>query len=55
MIPRNEVDLVDIGETPAAIAARFRDSKRSRLPVREGGEDEIIGVFAAVTFWTRPS
>jgi putative hemolysin len=50
MIPRNEVDLVAIDDAPAAIAARFRDSKRSRLPVRDGGEDEIIGVFAARDF-----
>jgi putative hemolysin len=50
MIPRNEVDLVAIDDTPATIAARFRDSKRSRLPVRDGGEDEIVGVFAARDF-----
>lgn len=50
MIPRNEVDLVEITDTPATVAARFRDSKRSRLPVRDGGEDEITGVFAARDF-----
>lgn len=50
MTPRNEVDLVDISEPSAAIAAKFRESKRSRLPVRDGGEDEIIGIFAARDF-----
>jgi putative hemolysin len=47
MTPRREVDIVDITETPVVIAARFRETRRSRLPVRNGGEDDIVGVILA--------
>jgi putative hemolysin len=50
MTPRREVDLVDLGATPDEIATRFRETRRSRLPVRDGGEDEIVGVFFARDF-----
>jgi putative hemolysin len=50
MTPRREVDVVDLSDTPVAIAARFRETRRSRLPVRDGGEDEIVGLFAARDF-----
>jgi putative hemolysin len=50
MTPRGKVDLIELPSTPAQIAARFRDTQRSRLPVRDGGEDEIVGLFAARDF-----
>jgi putative hemolysin len=51
MTPRGEVEVIDIALTPAAaIAARFRETGHSRLPVRDGAEDEIVGHFAARDF-----
>jgi putative hemolysin len=50
MTPRGKVDLLELPATPAEIAARFRETERSRLPVRDGGEDEIVGLFAARDF-----
>jgi putative hemolysin len=50
MTPRGEVDLVDITDSPTSIAARFRETGHSRLPVRDGGEDEVVGLLAAQDF-----
>jgi putative hemolysin len=50
MTPRREVDIVDIDASPEEIAQRFRETRRSRLPVRDGGDDEIVGVFFARDF-----
>ncbi|MGL4312093.1 MAG: hemolysin family protein [Paracoccaceae bacterium] len=47
MTPRHDVSLVDVGETRAQIVARFLDSGHSRLPLRDGGEEEIVGVIRA--------
>lgn len=50
MTPRGEVDVIDVTDPPAAIAARFRATGHSRLPVRDGAEDDIVGHFAARDF-----
>lgn len=50
MTPRNEVMAVSLQDTPAEIAQAFRDSRRSRLPLRDGDEDNIIGVLAVRDF-----
>lgn len=47
MTPRHDVSLADVGETRAQIVARFLDSGHSRLPLRDGGEEEIVGVIRA--------
>lgn len=45
MTPRHEVELASVGETRAEILARLRASGRSRLPLREGGQDDIVGIL----------
>ncbi len=50
MVPRHEVEVVDISETPAAIIRRFRETGHSRLPVRDGGPDNIIGILKSRDF-----
>ncbi|MDQ1899488.1 hemolysin family protein [Paracoccus sp. WLY502] len=46
MTPRHEVETVDIDDSGADVLQRFRDSRRSRLLVREGSDDDIIGVIS---------
>ena len=50
MTPRHEVDVVDAGDTAAQVVRRFRETKRSRLPVRDGEEDNVIGVLSSRDF-----
>lgn len=47
MTPRHDVEIAGADETREQIVARFRDSGHSRLPLRDGGPDEIVGVIAA--------
>lgn len=44
MTPRSDVDLVDLAEPAGKLLEQMRTSRRSRLPVRDGGEDAITGV-----------
>ncbi len=50
MVPRHEVEIVDIGETSAEIIRRFRETGHSRILVRDGDADNIIGVFKSRDF-----
>ena len=50
MTPRHDVDLVDLTDPPSAILRAFRDSRRSRLPVRDGDPDNVIGVLVSRDF-----
>lgn len=45
MTPRVEVVVADAGETLHQILERFRQSGRSRLPLRDGGPDDIVGIL----------
>ncbi|MFC3630884.1 hemolysin family protein [Paracoccus angustae] len=45
MTPRHEVETVDVTDAAADVLQRFRDSRRSRLLVREGSDNDIIGVI----------
>ncbi len=45
MTPRREVEVIDIEDDPADIREQLRNSNRTRLPVRNGPTDEIIGVI----------
>lgn len=45
MTPRHDVEIAEAGETYAEILARFRVSGHSRLPLRQGGLDDIVGVI----------
>lgn len=50
MVPRHEVETVEVTDPPAAIIRRFRETGHSRLPVRDGGPDTIIGVLKSRDF-----
>ncbi|MFP4328546.1 MAG: hemolysin family protein [Paracoccaceae bacterium] len=45
MTPRHEVEIAEAHESRAQILARFQSSGHSRLPLRRGGPDEIVGVL----------
>ena len=46
MTPRHEVEAVDANDLPADVLQKFRDSRRTRLLVRDGSDDDIIGVVS---------
>ena len=50
MVPRYEVETVDINQTLAAIIRRFRETGHSRLLARDGHADNIIGVLKSRDF-----
>ena len=45
MTPRRDVEVIDIEDDPAEIREQLRATHRSRLPVRNGDSDEILGVL----------
>ncbi|MBB4346812.1 MULTISPECIES: hemolysin family protein [Rhizobiaceae] len=45
MTPRRDVEVIDTEDEPEEIRAQLRATTRSRLPVRKGSSDEIIGVL----------
>jgi putative hemolysin len=45
MTPRRDVEVLDIEDTPEEMLAQLRATQRSRLPVRNGTSDEIVGVL----------
>ncbi len=45
MTPRHEVSIAEASDTLDQILDRFRTSGRTRLPLRDGGPDEIIGIL----------
>ena len=45
MTPRHEVEVAEAGESRDALLARMRASGRSRLPLRDGAPDDIVGVL----------
>jgi putative hemolysin len=50
MVPRHEVETVDASASPASIIRRFRETGHSRLLVRDGDPDTIIGVLKSRDF-----
>ena len=45
MTPRRDVELIDLNEPPESIFKIIRETHRSRLPVQDGGADDIVGVI----------
>ncbi len=45
MTPRRDVEVIDTEDEPEEIRAQLRATTRSRLPVRKGSSDEILGVL----------
>jgi putative hemolysin len=50
MVPRHDVEMVDIADSPADIIRRFSETGHSRLLVRDGHPDNIIGVLKSRDF-----
>lgn len=46
MTPRRDVEVLDLEDSPEEIRTVLRATARSRLPVRQGSSDEILGVVA---------
>ncbi|MFN4169035.1 MAG: hemolysin family protein [Pannonibacter phragmitetus] len=46
MTPRRDVEVLDLEDSPEEIRTLLRGTARSRLPVRQGSSDEILGVVA---------
>lgn len=53
MVPRHEVELIDVTDSISKIIRRFRETRHSRLPVRDGEPDNIIGVVSSRDFLER--
>jgi putative hemolysin len=47
MIPRAEIDFLDVNEPLADVLGRMGEHQHSRYPVCRGGLDDVIGVVAA--------
>jgi magnesium and cobalt transporter len=47
MVPRSQMDVVDISEKPEKFIPFVLEAAHSRFPVTEGSEDEIIGIMLA--------
>jgi putative hemolysin len=45
MTPRRDVEVIDTDGEPEQLRAQLRATQRSRLPVRKGSSDEIVGVL----------
>jgi putative hemolysin len=45
MTPRHNVEIAEAGETRTEVLERFRASGHSRLPLRRGDRDDIVGVI----------
>lgn len=45
MTPRHDVEIAGVHETRSEILSRFQASGHSRLPLRRGGPDDIVGVL----------
>ncbi len=48
MTSRRDIEPVDTADSWQVVARKFRDSRRTRLPVSDGDPDELIGVVASV-------
>ncbi|SIQ95798.1 putative hemolysin [Rhizobium sp. RU33A] len=45
MTPRRDVQILDIGDTVEEVRLKLREIPHSRIPVRSGDSDEIVGVL----------
>jgi magnesium and cobalt transporter len=47
MIPRSQMDMIDVEESPDAFIPFVIETAHSRFPVFEGGKDNVIGILLA--------
>lgn len=50
MVPRRDVHSVDVSDSRDTIVRRFLETGRSRLPVRDGAPDALIGLVSSRDF-----
>ncbi len=48
MTSRRDIEPLDVGDSWQVVARKFRDSRRTRLPVSDGDPNNLIGVVASV-------
>ena len=46
MTPRRDLEILDLSRGPAAARTLAQRTRHSRLPVQDGGADDIVGVVA---------
>lgn len=51
MTPRRDVDAIGVDDTVDEIREKLNESQHSRMPVRNGNSDEIIGVMPVKSFY----
>ncbi|MGO8536031.1 DNA-binding protein, partial [Rhizobium ruizarguesonis] len=51
MTPRLDVEIIDIDDSLDEIRTQLHLTKRSRLPVRKGSSDEVIGILPVTDFY----
>ncbi|UVD57771.1 hemolysin family protein [Rhizobium sp. Pop5] len=51
MTPRRDVEIIDIDDSLDEIRTQLHRTKRSRLPVRKGSSDEVIGILPVKDFY----
>ncbi|WP_337267998.1 hemolysin family protein [Oryzifoliimicrobium ureilyticus] len=51
MTPRRDVEVIDLEDSYEEITVQLRKTEHSRLPVRRGSSDEVIGVLFAKDFY----
>jgi hypothetical protein len=51
MTPRREVEIIDIDDSFEEIRAQLHQTKRSRLAVRRGSSDEVLGILPVKDFY----
>tara|TARA_Y100001936_G_scaffold253777_1_gene320903 strand:+ start:5121 stop:5969 length:849 start_codon:yes stop_codon:yes gene_type:complete len=47
MVPRSQMDVIDISETPDTFVPFMIETAHSRFPVTENGKDNVIGILLA--------
>jgi magnesium and cobalt transporter len=47
MVPRSQMDVIDLGESPESWIPRVVETAHSRFPVIEGNRDQVLGVLLA--------
>ena len=48
MTSRRDIEALEVGDSWQVVARKFRDSRRTRLPVGDGDPNNLIGVVASV-------
>jgi putative hemolysin len=54
MTPRRDVELIDIEDSAEEIRKTIHSTTRTRLPVRKGSSDEILGILAVKEYYDAP-